>query len=242
VSYNSYDAAKASLALTVRSSDRGRTWSAPRCVDLPNTRTKSAAVVLANGHLLLPYYVAPGTGSLAAVSKDNGAHWDTYRVPDTKGFVGDEWDVLEVEPGRVIGILRNSHGATDGIFWKTESRDEGKTWWVPVPTNVQSKRHPSPAQLTWHGKTPTLIYSDRRMVSVSAVSTRDPEFVRWDLEHRLPCYLYNANESPIRDASYPVSVQVGPRRRLIVDYEIRANSRRIVGYFVDFPSNWGSAS
>ncbi|MFO0925676.1 MAG: sialidase family protein [Gemmataceae bacterium] len=238
VTYNTFTRKQESLAMTVRSTDGGQTWSPPRPVGEPNTRTKAAAVALADGSLLLPYYVAPGSGALAALSRDGGVSWKTVRVPDTTGFVGDEWDVLEVEPGRLVGIVRNSHARTDGHFWKTESRDGGRTWAVPQRTNVQSRRYPSPAQLTRHGRTPTLIYADRRMVSVSAVKTADRDFLRWDVEHRLPCYLYNADESPIADGSYPVSAPVGDGRRLIVDYEIRPDSKRITGYLVRFPTDW----
>ena len=45
------------------------------------------------------------------------------------------------------------------------------------------------------------------------IVTADKDFLRWDVDRRLPCYLYNADESPIPDGSYPVSVAVGPRRR-----------------------------
>jgi Neuraminidase (sialidase) len=238
VTYNTYTKSRESLAMTVRSSDGGKTWSTPRPVGESNSRTKSAAVVLSDGSLLLPFYVAPGNGALAAVSKDNGRTWKTVRVPDAEGFVGDEWDVLEISQGRIVGVLRNSHRTTDGTFWITRSADGGLTWSTPKRSNVRSERYPSPAQICRQGKTPTLIFADRRMVSVSAVRTADPSFLRWDLEHRLPCYLYNADESPISDGSYPVSAAVGPCRRLIVDYEIRKDSRRIVGYFVDFPKNW----
>ncbi|MGQ9588968.1 MAG: hypothetical protein ACUVYA_01595 [Planctomycetota bacterium] len=72
--------------------------------------------------------------------------------------MGDEWDVLEVSPGRLIGAIRNNNPRTDG--------------------------------------------------------------------------------SPILDGGYPASVEVGPRERLIVDYEIRPSSRRIVGRFVTFPEDW----
>jgi hypothetical protein len=145
---------------------------------------------------------------------------------------------LEVKKGHLVGIVRNSHPKTDGTFWMTESKDYGQTWSTPKVTNVQSRRYPSPAQLAWHGKTPTLIYADRRMVSVSAVKPAGDDFLRWAVDERLPCYRYNADESPIPDGSYPVSVAVGPRERLIVDYEIRKDSRRIAGYFVAFPGNW----
>lgn len=238
VAYNTYTKSDESLAMTVRSRDGGRTWSPPQSIGTPNTRTKSAAVPLADGSLLLPFYVAPGNGSLAARSTDLGATWQVARVPDTDGFLGDEWDVVEATPGRVIGIIRNSHRTTDGTFWKTESRDGGRTWSVPQRTNVRSERHPSPAQITRHGGTPLLVYADRRMVSVSMVRTSDPNFLRWDVEHRLPCFRYNADESPIPDGSYPVSVPTGPRERLIVDYEIRGDSKRIAGYFVTLPESW----
>ena len=115
-------------------------------------------------------------------------------MPDAEGFVGDEWDLLEVEPDRLVGILRNNQPRSDGTFWKTESRDGGRSWAVPLPTNVQSKRFSSPPQIVRHGQTPILIYADRRMVSVSAVRTDDPDFLHWDVDHRLPCYLYNADE------------------------------------------------
>ncbi len=238
VTYNTYTKDRVSLAMTIRSGAGGRSWGKPRPVGELNTRTRSAAYPLADGTLLLPYYLAPGNGALAALSRDNGATWKTVRVPDAEGFIGDEWDVLEVEGGRLIGILRNSNVKGNGIFWKTESRDAGRTWAAPRPTNVQSRRHASPAQIVRQGRTPTLIYADRRMVSVSAVPTTDPAFLRWDLDRRWPCYVYNRDESPILDSSYPVSAPVGPSQRLIVDYEIRKESRRIAGYFVTFPEKW----
>ncbi|MHC4405112.1 MAG: hypothetical protein ACYTG0_36155 [Planctomycetota bacterium] len=83
-----------------------------------------------------------------------------------------------------------------------------------------------------------MVYADRRMVSVSAVRTTDPDFLKWDVEGRLPCYVYNADETAIADASYPVSAPVGPSCRLIVDYEIRKTTKRVAGYFVTFPADW----
>jgi photosystem II stability/assembly factor-like uncharacterized protein len=93
VTYNTYSAAKESQAMTIRSADGGRTWSKPKPLDRVNTRTRSAVVTLEDGTLVLPYYVAPGNGSLAAVSEDGGRRWKTFVVPDAEGFVGDEWDV-----------------------------------------------------------------------------------------------------------------------------------------------------
>ena len=240
VTYNTYTADRKSAAMTVRSADGGGSWSEPRPIGHPNSRTRSAVVVLSDGSLLLPFYIAPGDAALAAVSKDNGASWETVRMANVDRFVGDEWSVLEVEPGRIVGIIRNNIRGSDGVFWKSESRDGGRTWSTAKPTNLQSLRHPSPAQIAWHAKTPIVIYADRRMVSVSAARTTDPDFLRWDVEHRVPCYRYRPDGQHIRDASYPVSVQTGPNERLIVDYEIRDTTARIAGYFVPFPEDWGA--
>ena len=99
-------------------------------------------------------------------------------------------------------------------------------------------RYPSPAHLDRQGKLPLLTYADRRMVSVSMVVTRDPDFRTWDVEHRLRCYQYCPDGKPIADASYPVSVAVGDHRRFVVDYEIRPEGKWISGYFVDLPLDW----
>jgi len=237
VCYNTYTRQSVSRPMVMVSKDGGATWGRPRPIAELDARTRAAPLPLSSGEILIPFYRAPGNGSLAALSADGGATWRVTAVPDTQGFLGDEWSVVEVQKGRLVGIIRNS-GASDGYFWKTASRDGGRTWSVPVRTNVRDARSTSPAHLDLHGKTPVLTYADHRMVSVSMVTTRDPEFRTWDLGHRLPCYQYRADGQPIADASYPVSVAVGERRRFIVDYEIRAEGHWIAGYFVDLPKEW----
>ena len=237
VCYNTYTSRRVSRPMVICSDDDGESWGRPLLVADLDARTRGAPLVLASGEILLPIYRAPGNGSIAARSGDGGKSWELAPVPDTAGFVGDEWTVLEVEPARVVGIIRNS-GARDGHFWKTESRDGCRTWDGPVKTNVRDARSTSPAHIARHGKAPILTYADRRMVSVSMVVTHDPDFTRWDLEARLACYQYRPDGQPIADASYPVSVAVGPHRRLIVDYEIRPEGKWIAGYFVDLPEAW----
>ncbi len=237
VCYNTYTAELVSRPMVVVSSDGGATWGKPAMIADLDARTRGAALSLASGDVLIPFYRAPGSGSLAAVSSDGGQRWTVAAVPDVPGFVGDEWVAEEVERGRLVGIIRNN-GSPDGWFWKTESRDGGRTWSAPAKTNVRDARSTSPAHFAMHGKAPVLCYADRRMVSVSMVTTRDPEFLAWDLDRRLPCYQYRPDGQPIADGSYPASVAVGDRRRLIVDYEIRDDGRWIAGYFVDLPADW----
>jgi len=237
VPYNTYTEDHVSQAMVTASKDGGATWARPWPIAELDARTRSAPISLTSGDLLLPIYKAPGNGSIAARSADGGKSWTLVRVPDIGAFVGDEWDLLEVEPGRVVGIIRDN-GIRDGYFWKTESRDGGRTWQTPERTNVRDARSTSPAHLDFHGATPVLTYADRRMVSVSMATTDDADFLRWDVEGRLPCYQYRPDGEPIADASYPVSVAVGEHRRLIVDYEIRPEGKWIAGYFVDLPDHW----
>ncbi|MFV1969008.1 MAG: sialidase family protein [Pirellulaceae bacterium] len=236
--YNTYTEEKKSQTLGSFSSDGGKTWSKPTTIGPAETRTRAAAVELSDGSILLPFYKAPGNGSLAARSTDAGTTWQTVEIPNREKFTGDEWDVLEVEAGRLIGILRNNFPEWKGYFWVTESGDFGETWSVPLRTNLLSKRYPSPAEITLQNGKPTVIYPDRRMVSVAAATTSDPKFVTWNIEGQLPCYQYEADGTAIPDGSYLSSVSVSKNRRLLVDYEVREDSHRITGYFVDFPSDW----
>jgi hypothetical protein len=237
VCYNTYTKERVSRCMVTTSRDRGATWSRPSLVADLDARTRAAPLPLASGDILLPIYRAPGNGSIAALSGDGGRRWTLQAVPDPPGFLGDEWSVLEVTKNRIVGIIRNS-GASDGYFWRTESRDGGRRWDAPVKTNVRDARSTSPAHLDWHGRTPVLTYADRRMVSVSMVTTTDAEYRQWTVDQRVPCYQYRPDGGPIADASYPVSVAVGPRRRFIVDYEIRPEGKWIAGYFVEVPRQW----
>jgi hypothetical protein len=243
VSYNTHGADDTCRAMTVRSHDGGKTWSEPSKVCDLHARTKAAVLRLSTGDLLLPFYAAPGNGSLAAVSTDDGATWEVLRVPDSPGFLGDEWDAVELDDRRLIGIHRNSDPRansdpqTRGYFWKSESMDAGRTWSVPVRTNVRDARSTSPAQIFRHAGRVFLLYADRRMVSVSMVTTDDPHFVRWNLEDRLACYQYRPDGTPIADGSYAVSAPISDSHRLIVDYQIDGE-HIIAGYVVQLPDRW----
>ena len=236
--YNTYTKDLKSQTMGAFSVDSGDTWSTPAPIGPPEARTRAAVVELSDGSLLLPYYRAPGDQSLAARSTDEGKSWATAAIENSDQFVGDEWDALEVSPGRIIGIIRNSARNADGHFWMSESLDFGQTWSPARRTNLVSERYPSPAEITLQNGKPTVIYPNRRMESVAAATTSDPTFTTWDVEKQLPCYRYGPEGTVIPDGSYLSSVSILPNRRLLVDYEIRDDSKRITGYFVDFPADW----
>ena len=243
VTYNTYarDSSKrmVSQVMSIRSADGGKSWGQPQVGPVPNSQSKSAAVVLKDGSIVWPFYIAPKNGAVAAVSKDLGKTWTAVRIPESPEFTGDEWDLVETAPGHLLAIMRNANHSKPAALCCSESRDGGLTWSMPKATNLTTGLF-APGQIFLQGvnRTPTVIYPDRRMISVSAVKSDDPARLKWKVDSLLPCYLYNADQSPIPDGSYAVSAPTGPNQRLVVDYEIRPKTKRITGYFIDFPADW----
>jgi hypothetical protein len=222
VSYNTFTSDEVSRVKTIRTRDGGQTWTQPQTVSDEDLRARSAGILTSQGELVLPLYRSPGDGAVVAKSSDDGETWTTIRLPDAHGYIGDEWSIAEID-GRLIGIHRNNHPATDGSFWLTEN------FGVPRKTNIMSRGFPSPAQITSHNGLPLLVYPSERFVSVSTATASATDLLTWQ---EAPAYRY---ESRLRDGSYPVSVQVSPARSLIVDYEIRDGAHLISGHFVSTP-------
>lgn len=177
--------------------------------------------------------------ALLTKSSDLGKTWTAVRIPESPEFTGDEWYLVETAPGHLLAIMRNANHSKPAALCCSESRDGGLTWSMPKATNLTTGLF-APGQIFLQGvnRTPTVIYPDRRMISVSAVKSDDPARLKWKVDSLLPCYLYNADQSPIPDGSYAVSAPTGPNQRLVVDYEIRPKTKRITGYFIDFPADW----
>jgi predicted neuraminidase len=235
VCYNTFTRDSISCSMTLRTSDAGRTWSKPQPLSAADTRTRAAAIKLSTGELLLPYYKAPGNGSLAALSNDNGRTWTTVEIANTAELVGDEWSAIELPDGRLAGIIRNSAPSTDGSLFVTTSRDRGRTWSVPRRTNLRDQQSTSPAHIFLHQGKPWVLYDDARMVSVALATTDDPNLLVWNVAGRLKAFQYRADGKPIVDGGYPASAATTGKQRLIVDYVIDGDRRAIVGYFVTMP-------
>ncbi len=238
VSYNTYTSSGAGAAMTARTTDGGATWAESQPVNgssSTSTWTWAAPVKLSSGALILPYYTGVQGGpyqSLAALSDDNGESWTSHTVPNAPGFAGNEWSVVEMPDNSLAGITRTDAPGWDWSLYLTKSADKGKSWSVPVKTNLRDTRSRSPSQIFLHDGKPWVVYDDARMVSVALATTDDPELVTWNVDDRLTAYQYLPDGSPIDDGGYPVSVSLGGDRRLIVDYFIDGDTRRIVGYYV----------
>lgn len=240
VCYNT-ETGQASRVMTLRTKDGGRTWSRPQLVCDLHARTRSAPIKLSSGELLLPFYRAPGAQSLVALSQDDGKSWEIVEIANHPGFVGDEWDAVELADKRLVGIIRNSTSApgSDGTFYKTDSRDRGRTWSKPVRTNLRDSRSHSPPQIFLHNGRPIVLYADAREISVAMAISDDPNLVKWNVDSRLPCYQYRTDGRAIADGGYPASTAVGGNRRFVVDYQHDGADHLITGYFVELPEAWG---
>ena len=230
--YNSFSSDSMSRTLMSRTSDGGFTWSVPMPISSLDARTRAAPIEIQNGRLILPYYLAPGNQSLAAISDDNGQTWITIHIPNTMGFVGDEWSLVELPDHSLAGICRNNAPDSDGSLWITKSIDQGLSWTNPAKTNLRDTRMTSPAQIFLQEGKPWVMYDDIRMVSVALATTCDPDLIVWNVDQRIQAYRYRSDDKMIEDGGYPCSVALSDNRRFIVDYLIDGNVRAIVGYYI----------
>tara|TARA_R110002095_G_scaffold133986_2_gene116279 strand:+ start:683 stop:1861 length:1179 start_codon:yes stop_codon:yes gene_type:complete len=237
LSFNEYTKDQKSQAYSVISQDRGVTWSTPTPMGPEETRTRAAAVELSDGSLLAPLY-CPSTNDgrcIAARSIDRGKHWNIADLPNADSFVGDEWDVTEVAPGRLVGLSRNRFREKKSYLWAIESSDFGKSWGIPRRTNLHTGTTPAPAKITVFCGKPLVIYPNQRFVSVSAVTTSDPEYLKWDINAPSGGYRYYSNGAAIHDGSYVSPVFLSANQLLIVDYEIRDDSKAITARILTIP-------
>jgi lysophospholipase L1-like esterase/predicted neuraminidase len=135
---------------TARSTDDGKTWTAPQPIFDGYSGATNGAIETRDGKILVPYshYVNdPGRlVSRVSISADGGKTW-TLGTPIDIGGAGDhegalEPGLLELKDGRVWMLIRT----TRGQFWNSYSTDGGKTW---TPAKAGSIDAPSaPGHMT----------------------------------------------------------------------------------------------
>jgi len=115
----------------VESSDKGRTWSAPRLVSA-DYYCSSPVRVLPDGRLMLGLYRQEGEKAWGAVtaSEDEGRTWGpVVDIPNGGWKLDAETDVVALEDGRLLAIQREP--ATS--MCSSVSADGGRTWSVSKP-------------------------------------------------------------------------------------------------------------
>jgi len=232
VSYFESDMSRAPTAqgvFVVRSTDGGRTWSAPALVTstLGGAATSAKIVQLENGDLLLPMYGGRGASpdALAVVirSTDDGLTWPA----ESEATIASAPGVSFVEPAiaslggsRLFAMIRTEGAERNG--YESYSTDGGRTWSPPARTAIVAQasdllpiRRPQDPDLLLHawgdvsGR-----FGEGRHTVMQFVRFREFPDVRWSTEPRLlhsgQCWA---------DEGYPSSVQLSDGRVLTVYYD-----------------------
>ncbi len=195
----------------IRSSDEGKTWSAPQPVDTgairgPQFSPYGKMVETPDGTILMAVYAGSrlekpeSFSSWILRSRDGGRSWgDATRVAGGS----DETALLRLPSGKMIAMLRRSHPQGGGpSLWQTTSRDEGFTWDEPRQVTKQTQ---IPADLLLLKSGRVLLTFGHRTppCGVRALVSRD-EGGSWDYDHQITLMA----ESALGDCGYPSSVQL----------------------------------
>jgi len=126
-----------------RRSDDGQSWTEPAVLFEASSAggvfIRQPVTVLADGSWLLPifrcrpdsagHWNGDDDSSAVMISRDRGASWAEYEVPDSKGYV--HMNVVELADGRLLALFR-SRWADD--IYASQSANLGRTWSPPQPT------------------------------------------------------------------------------------------------------------
>ncbi len=123
-----------------QSYDYGYTWSPSEDMfDSMGLFVRHPPVQLPNGVILLPaYYCKPSASgflgedySVIKRSEDGGASWSEVEIPKSVGLV--HMSLVLVDSEKLVGFFRSRQA---DFIYKTVSQDYGKTWSVPVATEL----------------------------------------------------------------------------------------------------------
>ncbi len=127
------------------SRDDGRSWGPIETLfpERPGFGTfiRNPVVVLDNGDWLLPIWrctrppVGAWTGdfdtSSVMISSDDGRSWGEHEVPGSRGCV--HMNIVDLRNGELVAFYRSRWA--DNVYRST-SRDGGRTWTAPTPTEM----------------------------------------------------------------------------------------------------------
>lgn len=203
-------------AWALRSTDGGKTWSAPIDTLVNNPHGPAS---LANGQIL---YVGKEMWKsdriLAAVSDDDGLNWKIIgEVPVREGDSNahyHELHAVQAADGRVIAHIRNHNAANKDETLQTESLDNGKTWSEPHPIGVVG--YPSHL-LKLHDGTLLMTYANRTTPFTIEVRISTDNGATWSR----PAILVNRLAS--WDMGYPSTVQLNDGVLVTAWYENENN-------------------
>lgn len=211
---------------TVRSTDRGKTWQAPRKSPIAVEHGASPygkMVQLADGTILMNVYYERGPQlehetSYVFRSRDGGATWgDESLIADHF----NETSLTLLPDGRLLAVARAHHGQ---FLSTTFSKDQGRTW-SPLQRITGDNEHPADVIVLKDGRL-LLVHGQRNRpfgvharLSADLGATWDPEVIQL------------ATDAHNRDCGYPSSVEVTPGKVVTLYYGVDGDVNRLEGAY-----------
>lgn len=119
-----------SLLFAMKSHDCGETWSKPELLsDVQGIMPRTKPLVLQDGTWLLPLYDECRWQPIFWRSEDEGKSWEEFRVNTEISLIQPA--TIELSDGRILAYCRSDAGKIFRII----SKDGGKNWSAPEPTN-----------------------------------------------------------------------------------------------------------
>lgn len=178
--------AKENKLFVQRSTDAGKMWERR---DWPvsgftDLIAFSRSCLLADGTVLVPVYGSTergGPSSFVWRGGDGGRSWRLLTThASSAGIDVNETTFLETAPSRVLAHSRNR----TGFFSESWSDDGGRTWSVPLLTDIWAPHSPSHLLKLSDGRI-VCTYGYRRMpMGIRAVMSRDGG-ISWDIERTI---------------------------------------------------------
>lgn len=220
------------------SDNYGLTWQLHHAVLFaPGLQTCAAPIKLESGKLLAPCYGGLADDEAASNvlyhSDDYGKTWSGQMVitrgsKNTRSYY--EPCLLELRPDHLLGMHRmgQSQNKRDGLFWRNESMDGGKTWSDPVETDILSGACPRLLKLS-DGRV-LLTYGRRYPPYGIYARISSDGGTTWGETAWL------LRETPNGDQGYSSSLEIKPGRIFTTCYAQNAEAvTGITGTFWDLP-------
>lgn len=209
---------------TIRSSDNGKTWSAPeRSAGIAALYTKEAGSGMSGSPYGKIVQLADGTALMAVYfnftderkhqswlfrSTDSGATWGD---PTLLGEHSNETGLVVLRDGRVLAAMRSEVGR---YLETIESSDQGRTWSTPIRITADHE-HPADLIELADGRV-LLTYGQRNTPrGVEAILSRDRGRT-WDPSTKVKL----AEEVKYGDNGYPSSVQIDDGTIVTMYYQV----------------------
>lgn len=151
-----------------KSTDGGKTWS-PYDTVFPREGSfcRQPIQVLKNGRWIFANWLCTdsaeglsGDPTVFQISDDCGVTWRMVEMPKSRGRV--HANVVELENGRLAAFMRSREA---DFIYRSESRDWGSTWSIPVPTPLPNNNS---------GISALRLQSSRIAIAYNPTSTPDP--------------------------------------------------------------------